>query len=328
MGAWGRLWRAQVLCATSVALAVVLWHSAPAAAASDRGLITYDTADGIFAVHADGSDSHLLIARRGARGLRWSPNGRRVVYTQYRETRDRNGASVYHDPHVVLASTTGAQRRVIAAGSSPRWTPDGRSILFASSCDCEVSIGGPAPNTALSRIKKYDVATGKISDFGIYGSPYSLSPDLTRIVGPSQQSFAPFDPSAPPQPPDKHYWYITTIASGAKRPLNLPRNPFWGGQPMQWLPNGLLAWNCHRWNQGDADLCLMNPKTNHWRQLGLPYIFEIQIAFSPSGHLAVVAGNGGIYTINAKGSRPIHFLARNPSTNGTDNPDSPDWQQG
>lgn len=221
-----------------------------AAAASDRGVITFDTSVGIFAVRPDGSGLHLLIPRRGARSARWSPDGRRFVYTQYHEINAYKRGWNYINPVVVLSSPDGQHRRTLTKGIEPRWAPDGRSILFA------------APHNGIDpglrqdqRIRRYDLRTGKVSDFGVAGSPYALSPNLTQILTLAGVS---------PKPPYLDSYTTTTLATGETTTFRLPRPLYWG-QPLFWLTNGLVAWDCQQdyahSKRTDADVCLADPRS-------------------------------------------------------------------
>ena len=298
-----------------------------AAAASDRGIITFDTSVGIFAVHPDGSGLHQLIPVRGARDARWSPDGRRFVYTQYHEINAYRRGWNYINPVMVLCSSDGRHCRVLTRGIEPRWTPDGRSILFA------------APKNGIdpglredSRIRRYDLRTGRVSDFGVDGSPYSLSPDLTQVV-----TFAGVTLVGPKsRPVEVDNYTITTLATGKTTTFSLPRPLYWG-QALFWLSNGLVAWDCQqdysRSKRTDADVCLADPRSPRPRVRGEfdaqyegKHIYDRQIDFSPSGRRVVVSGAGGVYTATARG-RFLHWLYRNPAFNGSDNPFNPDWQR-
>jgi hypothetical protein len=310
----GRVNVKRLISPTLIAVAWLVLATGSAHAASDRGVITYDTSRGIFAVNPDGSGSRMLISTRGARGARWSPDGRRFAYTQYREVNAYKRGWTYRKPVIVIASPDGRHRRVIARGTAPRWSADGRALLFAG----PIRGADLANNDEMKQpVKRFDVKTGEISNLGIVGSPYALSPDLTQIAGDDG---------------------ITTIATGERAEFSLPSPRFWTG-PMYWLVNGLLAWNCYTKKRADADVCLGEVSGSRLRLVRRydtlttgrfpsgrrARIFEQQIAFSPTGRFVVLAGPGGIYTATKYGRR-MHWLARNPAMNGSDNPFSPDWR--
>jgi TolB protein len=87
----------------------------------------------LFVVAANGSGRTLLLAdRRLKQPAGWSPDGRRILFTQWR--RGQGGGYVHADVYVVNADGTRVRRLTadpandVAAG----WSPDGRRVLFTS----------------------------------------------------------------------------------------------------------------------------------------------------------------------------------------------------
>jgi TolB protein len=85
--------------------------------------IAFDAPGGVSAVHPDGSGRRQIVA--GTFGsLKWSPDGHRVAYTDWR----RNTSEIY------VAQADGSSPRRLTRNRvddfEPAWSPDGRRILY------------------------------------------------------------------------------------------------------------------------------------------------------------------------------------------------------
>jgi Tol biopolymer transport system component len=93
-----------------------------------------------------------------------SPDGRLVVFEQRADPNDIIGSDI------AVWDVASGQTRIIARGTDPSWSPDGRTLLFKS----------PGPKQALF-ITVADVATGKTRTLTPGVHPH-WSPDGTRIL--------------------------------------------------------------------------------------------------------------------------------------------------
>jgi TolB protein len=70
-------------------------------------------------MNSDGSNAHRLATVRGDTfQLAWSPDGRRIAYT--------DGSNI----HVIDADGRNPHALTRAGGEEPAWSPDGRTIAF------------------------------------------------------------------------------------------------------------------------------------------------------------------------------------------------------
>jgi hypothetical protein len=229
----------------------------------------------------------------------------------------------------VLASADGSHRRVLAPGEAPRFSADGRWVLFAAprkgnNLFQQVSLYGGVGSRA-QPIERYELSTGKVSALGINGNPYSVSPDLTQLAdtylnfsgrsGPQGKLYMRIIPTAKEPNPDPY------VPGPLETTFPLPLQEY-EGTAVLWLRNGWLTWSCV--NRNGSGLCVINARTRAWRDFQMPMGIPRQLALSPSGRYAVEAGNGCAYTINTATGRPIHLLTCDPHP--SNQPDFPDWR--
>lgn len=120
------------LLGLALALVSVLLIGDARSAGRSSGLIAFARADGIYAMHADGSDIRSL--RRGgaaaaAFDLAWSPDGRRLAFARSNAIWVMNGDGSHLARLVAVGDASGKAPGSLA---SPTWAPDGRRIAFTA----------------------------------------------------------------------------------------------------------------------------------------------------------------------------------------------------
>ena len=137
--------------------------------------IVGDSGD-IFTVRADGTDARQLTSGPGAKSTpTFSPDGRRIAYREWRDGNDL----------IVVMDAGGGNQTILATNSSSAsyctrgglaWSPDGSSLIFRVSSECDVrfdlfivATDGSAPAT-------------KLLAPGIDSAHAAWSPDGTKIA--------------------------------------------------------------------------------------------------------------------------------------------------
>jgi dipeptidyl aminopeptidase/acylaminoacyl peptidase len=137
-----------------------------------------DTEIHLFTVDAQtGEHIQLTDGPYEVRSAQWSPDCRQIVYTRTREGR------FAHRTDVWLMDEDGSNQRQIshdvAIVQYPKWSPDGRFILFTGSAD---------EGDAQMRLWLYDVATNSVKPLGdealevVSGKTVYWSPDSSKVV--------------------------------------------------------------------------------------------------------------------------------------------------
>jgi len=91
----------------------------------------------IWVMNADGTHRRRLTHDlRGARSPVWSPDGRKIAFERTPPGLAGGGKLYAHfDVYAVNADGSGQPRPLTKDGRQPRWSPDGRMIVFVSSRD-------------------------------------------------------------------------------------------------------------------------------------------------------------------------------------------------
>lgn len=129
-------------------------------ARSPNGRSIAFVADGIWVINADGTDLHRIGL--GGFDLTWSPDSRSLAF-------GRLDANL--DWHIGVLSLETGQELVLAGGFSPRWSPNGKLLLY------ENVAGRNAPLTI-----RTVPAAGGASRKVVVGGFASWSPDGKRIA--------------------------------------------------------------------------------------------------------------------------------------------------
>lgn len=113
---------------------------------------------GFWASRVDGTPGSMLFTLPGTGALRWAPTDARMTYVT-------DGRVWVIDTAAPTASPARPLTSAIAGG--PRWTPDGRSILYRAQPSAIHIID--ASGTSQSRLL-VDLS-GRPGDMGLYGTP-------------------------------------------------------------------------------------------------------------------------------------------------------------
>lgn len=125
----------------------------------------------LWTMRPDGTDRTRL--GDGVRGEQpvYSPDGSRIAFVEQSEPRAAGYSAIY------VADVDGGDAELVAAGSAPDWTPDGRSLVYVDD--------DPGDYDVLQRIEvEGESGPEDVTDPGDwtdYRNP-SVSPDGTRVV--------------------------------------------------------------------------------------------------------------------------------------------------
>ena len=269
----------------------------------------------IYLVRPDGSGLHRITdhAARESEPA-WSPDGRLLAFVSARDT-TRTPSSPSEEIYVMRADGTGVRRVTNdpVGGYAPRWSPDGRRILY-SAWDAEESrvhlFVIAADGTNRTRLTR-----GAWDDFDA-----AWSPDGQRVVFVSNRRGPNGDLWAKP--------YIMNADGSNQQPL--PRVCASNVSTVRWSPDGTrLAFNCDDsfgtgGYVGSAIYVAAADGTNAVRlsatsgpQRGVTDVFK---AWSPDGtRLALWSsrtGNEEVYTMPAAGGA-AEQVTTNPASDWT-----------
>jgi len=161
---------------------------------ADRANLDVDNRD-LYVVNADGTGAvRLTDAPGGHCDAEWSPDGKRIVFTSYRDHPE--DSSVWNGEIYVMNADRSHVTRLTANevdDISPTWSPDGRRIAFTRSLD--------ATTEGLYVMNADGSGVTKLSTGNPHNTGPSWSPDGTRIafhswpeVGPAYGGIYLIDP--------------------------------------------------------------------------------------------------------------------------------------
>lgn len=97
--------------------------------------------------------------------------------------------------------------------------------------------------------------------------------------------------------------------------------------PGGFSPSGKMPYNCRELDGEHSDLCVFNPVTLKATWVPTPRgLWEYQGVYSPNGKLIAVSGRNGLFLIPAGGSTKARWLMRNPGEGGSNTPFNPTWE--
>ena len=301
--------------ASSPSLAVA--SSPSVAAKGDTGWIAWADKVGIHLIRPNGTGSHLLVARWGARYPSWSPNGQWLAYAQL-----GHWSTLSSSATIVLIRPNGTGRRLVAHGFEPTWTRDGKSIIFIND----------ARKPPYLRI--LNVATGKVSVLrvprldsdpnavvpGDGHDAYSISRDGTKIAWESGTN--PSGSTAPM--PSNYTWIYTVNLDGTNFRAPFTPNRYWDEGP-HWTADNRVTYPCVR-GRVSSDLCLVDPtsgKVSDFNASDPNRFMEEWANPSPSGARVVVGAVDALYTAS-RSNKNVRVLEKVTTPSG--NPTDPVWQ--
>jgi TolB protein len=244
----------------------------------------------LFVIDYDGASPIAITGNQSINlSPRWSPDGRLIAYTSY-----RNG-----NPDLFVLNFDSGRRDVLSAqrglNISPAWSPDGQWLALAMSSGAGTNLfllpkGGGTPRPLTT------------------GSPISVSPSFSPN---GRQIVFNSDRGGSPQ------IYVMDVDG-----TNIRRVTFQGGynSSPRWSPRGeKIAFMCRL---GGNQICLINPDGSGQQQLTSQGNNE-DPAWSPDGrHIVFTSrrtGRKDIFVMHADGTEQTRI-----TNNGRDN-ELPDW---
>jgi TolB protein len=301
--------RLLVAVAALVAPALLAGAAAPSPASVHNGLLVFvvdhrnSESTQIWTATATGTKAHRLTPRFASYDSpRWSPNGKRILYTR---SPDSNVGDLYtmdaNGKHVREVSFTGTDFEAA-------WSPDGRQIAFTSGLD-----SGTSPLYTMDAVgtnRRAIVADQAELDGAAW------SPDGTRIA------YQAYFFGAPPSPDE-----IWTVApdGGDPQELSQPGVAYDDDWPA-WSPDGRqVAFVSDR--SGDSDIWVMNADGTNPHDLTNHPANDVTPTWSPDGRKIAFASDRAeknhldIYLMNSDGTH-LRRVTRGLGADAFE----PDWQ--
>ncbi len=314
---------------TGVGLLLSIAPSADAAFPGANGRINFTsdaTGDSeIFDMRSDGSGQRNLTNNPAVDFYgQYSPDGRRIAFTSFRDAGDSEDDERNHAELYVMNADGSNQRRITfnqLPEKEPAWSPDGKHLVFWRSARI-TTVGDPLPPGDLWIV---DLTTGQTRS--LVKKPRSdeaapqWSPDGRRIAfhSDAREAGVPEIYTIRPDGPE------------LRRLTNTPEDLDYGPN---YSPDGRRI-TFTREHGGNGDVFVMGADGSHQMQLTSDPRYEWESCFSPDGRfIAYTSEVGGdpipddppfffdeIFTMRADGSQQTR-LTRSPAIADV----RPDWQ--
>jgi dipeptidyl aminopeptidase/acylaminoacyl peptidase len=184
-----------------------------------------------------------------------APDGKEVAYvlTTINQKENRRESAIW----LIAADGSAAPRRLSAEGfnaTRPRWSPDGKTLAFLSTCNSDPSTGGAKPQIYLLPIRAGGDAMA-LTTLQNGAESYAWSPDGTRMVAISRSGYGYGIAAKDPQSDVRHYkhtiyqfndtgWddgkrrhlWVVNVHSGEAKQITDGRD--WNDDDPQWSPDG------------------------------------------------------------------------------------------
>ncbi len=102
----------------------------------------------IYVMDADGTNPQQLTSTGTNMSPSWSPDGAKIAFA-YRES-----GAIQIPWDIWLMNADGANKRLLASGDDPSWSPDSKTVIHVWKTDCpaSVSIGSISPDGSNQRL--------------------------------------------------------------------------------------------------------------------------------------------------------------------------------
>jgi hypothetical protein len=309
--------------------------TATAASRHADGVIAYSVKTGIYAVHANGTGSRLLVPWQPSscgsgcvvwkvpRNPRYSPDGRRLTYDLETNVVHKGVGSLQANTRTVyVADANGQHRRRLGLGHSPEFSADGNEVIYLRNPNAyprqpNSEIEPPEPlGDDYGPMEAVNVLTGSRRRLPVPGAP-EFSPDGKKMLMYRQVKLS-----------DGFHWGDTVESLDGSEAQFYTLSMFYAEHP-RFTANGELSYDCPSVHNTQPDICLFSPTSRHHRRLfHIHEFWALEAANSPSGRHFAISGLQGLYVTNAQGRNP-RLIVRNGSGASyvdSDVPTSPTWQ--